>query len=1399
MRNNIISKLVVYGVLLLQLFLSTDVLAQDPARDAIPKSLEPWVPWVLADVGDQACASIGDVRTCVWPGHTALELGTTGGRFEQKVAAGARAIHELPGARGAWPELVTVDGQKVAVLERDGQPIVELTPGTHNIRGQFSWGRLPEMLHVGRHAAFLSLTISGNDVPLVKRENGNIWLKGLSVDGVLSNAKEQVELQVFRQLRDGVPLQVETRIIFQVSGKARELSLSDPLLVGTVPLNVEGDLAVALERSGALRVQLVPGRHEVKILARSSGMPELVKNHRRAAPWPQQEVWTWHPDTALRAVEISGAPGIDASRTSLPDGWRADSAYAVGPEDVLKLTTTRRAQEQMPSNHVQLRREFWLDEAADHFTVRDTLTGQMHQNWRLDLLSGELGQAQVGSESQVITMSEGGEHATRGVEVRDSELSLVAVSRVKKTNQLKAVGWSEDVDGLSATVHLPPGYQLLAATGVDDASGTWLSRWDLFSVFYVFVLTLAIARLVGPWAGGVAGVALILAHGETGSPEYIWLPLVVFSALIVLLERRGVQSWLRACFYATALSLLLSFITFAVSQVRSALYPHLDTSFADANDFTRVVEEAAAPMAQSDVPDMAQEEQDASAAPPSIELLKRRGVSAGSAAPSDVRAKLYQSQKQFHPDAIVQTGPGVPDSQGRSWQLNWYGPVAKDHTMQVYLISPGTQRFLTALRLILLGLLGFLIWRRVSVPLRTEKRPTGNLPGVAAVAFLFALSAMPQVAAADEPSDARLAELKARLVKPPSCLPNCVSVSSLDVRLADELVIVATVHTGANTAYKLPGPATALSRLRLLVDKKDVTAVRLEADGAYYLQLPPGVHEVELRAQLVSDRTTLDLGTAPERVQLSSTGWTVSGVNDLGRVEGGTLTLQREVGASKKADGEQATGAEKSEVAVPPFFVVRRVISLSVTGQVVTQIDRLSDVTAPELLQLPLLAGERLTTPAIEVREGRAIIPFPRELRSFTLNSTLSLPDVGSPFTLRLTAPERSATTETWEVQCGVVWHCTTSGITATSHIKAGQAFAVFHPWPGESLELSALQPQAAPGSSLTVQKATLTLNPGIRLSQGNLQMSVLTTAASVHTVTLPAGAKLDAVEVDGVAQAVKAEDGKVRISLSPGVRQISVRFQERSGLSVLYRAPRISVGAAGVNFRTVLDLPEKRWLLMAGGPPQGPAILLWGYLVLILVAAFLLPRLPFAPLKTWQWILLGLGLTQVPSAVALLVAGWFFAIGSRPHWPKMSRFRHNVMQLSLIAYTVVFLIVLTVAVYEGLVSSPDMEVTGAGSYGSHLVWVSDRSSGVFAPVWSLSLSIWVWRIFMLAWALWLSRSLLTWLKWAWERVSAEPFWAPAEPKVAPPMNVPTESQTSAMVEQSREAEIGTTTQPPTK
>jgi hypothetical protein len=147
----------------------------------------------------------------------------------------------------------------------------------------------------------------------------------------------------------------------------------------------------------------------------------------------------------------------------------------------------------------------------------------------------------------------------------------------------------------------------------------------------------------------------------------------------------------------------------------------------------------------------------------------------------------------------------------------------------------------------------------------------------------------------------------------------------------------------------------------------------------------------------------------------------------------------------------------------------------------------------------------------------------------------------------------------------------------------------------------------------------------------------------------------------------------------------------------------------------------------------------------------------------------LGLGLTQVPVAVALLIASWFFAIALRGAWQPSTRWHKALVQLWLPVWTLVFLGCLAGTVYTGLVENPDMLVSGASS-ADRLEWYLDRASQMLPVAQVFSVPLWVWRLLNLVWALWLAMSLVKWLRWAWGEYSRGGLWALAlaSPPISP-------------------------------
>ncbi len=92
--------------------------------------------------------------------------------------------------------------------------------------------------------------------------------------------------------------------------------------------------------------------------------------------------------------------------------------------------------------------------------------------------------------------------------------------------------------------------------------------------------------------------------------------------------------------------------------------------------------------------------------------------------------------------------------------------------------------------------------------------------------------------------------------------------------------------------------------------------------------------------------------------------------------------------------------------------------------------------------------------------------------------------------------------------------------------------------------------------------------------------------------------------------QPITLRDGAVTLPITPGRQEATIRWREARGIKSYFEIPPLNVGLAGVNGHLQLELPRDRWILMAGGPMMGPAVLFWGALLAWIVAAYFLGRI---------------------------------------------------------------------------------------------------------------------------------------------------------------------------------------------
>jgi len=140
-----------------------------------------------------------------------------------------------------------------------------------------------------------------------------------------------------------------------------------------------------------------------------------------------------------------------------------------------------------------------------------------------------------------------------------------------------------------------------------------------------------------------------------------------------------------------------------------------------------------------------------------------------------------------------------------------------------------------------------------------------------------------------------------------------------------------------------------------------------------------------------------------------------------------------------------------------------------------------------------------------------------------------------------------------------------------------------------------------------------------------------------------------------------------------------------------------------------------------------------------------------------------------VPVIVAAIVALWFLALG----WRRKKIFERardfNAVQVGLALLTVVAFICLFSSITKGLLGMPDMQISGNGSTAMSLQWYNDRSAAVLPRAWIFSVPLMMYRLAMLAWALWLASAMLGWIKWGWGCFTEGGYWKALPAPVPPP------------------------------
>jgi len=1385
---------------------STSLISSDVL--ILPEELKDWSSWVQYDPKKNPCPFIynqSSQTVCQWISPLSLTLidnhtnKKTIGRFSGNWQFTRASLAQLdflllPGDTDNWPQSVMLNKQPAIVIQRKGHPVIEITEsGDYFVTGEFQWRHAPDRLKMPKNLSLVSLvhaSVKGDlKKPALFSLSGDYLLLDNNVQKTETKIAKPIQntlnIQVYRKLTDSIPFTVETKLVLHVSGYPREVKITNPVLTDFLVNDISATVPVRIDAQNNVFAQVKAGTTTINLSSYHSKWVETLYLREMDAFLPQEEIWVIEKQPNLRIIDIKNIDSIDLSQTNTPSAWKQFSGYLMHADSTMLFDVLQEGNQSREQDQLSLNRTVWLDFDGQGMSIQDAISGKMTQSWRLNADKHlKLSQAILNNKPHLITEK----NNQQGIQLNKGALNLVANSRYQHTehNESLDLGWQHDFNKVTLNLNVPPGWTLAAVTGV-DSSNSWLSKWNLWDIFFVLILSVSVGRLAGIQWGLVACLTFFLTWYQVESPKALWVFLIVNGALLRVLPVNRFQRIIRNTQNMSLAILALMLIQFSFHQVRTGLYPQLDTShqfsMTHHKQDSSVLMGASRQIAKSSMESVnALSDQSSEMRSPVAEYkqYKQRVKQA-----NKIRKK--ENLKQTDPNAAVQTGFGLPQWSHKRYRLSWNGEVGTDVNTHFYFITPVMQLMINLLEIFLMFALAFCLARLKKAPILPESSSGKSIPNGSTVSSLMVSGVfvgllltqgfspvMATPAAIPDADTLNTLNEKLALQKHhqlmPACLPLCAQISKGVLNLSkDQLTLSFELHVSAPVAIPLPQSGDWVPTV-VQLNKTPVRFFYRDAQQQLWIHVEPGKHQLSLSGN-VSDkeRISLSLPVKPHRLvtQFNKANWSLSGmVNDK---PNRTLTLKRiQKVISPSSRDKKPQFSQKS--VLQGTAIIERHLSLGIDWRVITIVRKTSKAGQSSFTKsIPLLDGEQVLTTGVQIEKKDKVTYA--QINLDAKQSTLTWQSQIKPVSvLSLIAGQHKDYHEVWYLDFSPIWSVEMNGIP-TSNSKSGQWSPEWHPYPGERIDLSISRPKAIEGKTFTIIQSHLDVLAGQYANTYTLTLSARSSKGGRYSIDLPAGVDIQSIKHNNRPQMTKKTKGEnkteVTLPVNPSSNRYEIKWIEKTNVfneGFQWQPSPLNLHTESANHSVSVKLNTKeRWLLWAKGPVMGPAVLFWGsFLALMLFAVALGRYQSITTLNTAQWLILLAGLSQIHAAGLFILVAWFVCFNRRKPFSDRLLKRpilFNMTQIGLAGLTLIALSVLLYSMHQGLLGSPEMQIAGNHSYGGHLKWYQDRVGAQLSDIALYTVPLYVYRVVMMLWAMWLAWSLIDWLKINWILYAYNGLW----------------------------------------
>ena len=1329
--------------------LITIIFASNVYSQEVPKDLKQWQGWVDYQQEFYECpffynknSTSPSSRVCAWPQTLELNISENGGSFSVQWNIIQDSWVQLPGDKKAWPQNVKINDQAQVVQRQNDRPRIFLTKGNYTVTGVYDWDKRPENIEVPIQIADINLSIDNSPIRFLQRKGNSLWLgENKSQDKKEAN---EIDIEVNRLIIDGHPMTMYVVLNISVSGNARSEKLG---MISQSPLQVTrigGEISSYIDNEGFWWAQLKPGVWQIHASFNVLDWPDKLVFKPQGENWPKQEIWAYQDDKNIRITQIKGVQPINPEQSF--SQWQEVPNYLLNEGDVFEIIEQKRGTLNQ-TEQLELYRNLWLSFDGNSYRSYDEIVGDKLGSWRLDGIAGyQLLSAKSQDENLLITQSKQG---YQGLELRTPEIDL-NINAEFDPNLLTTISpWQTSFNKISTNIYLPYGYLPLATTNVDKSKGIWLEKWKLWDIFIVMLMTVFCFKVLGVKTAIVAFITLVLGYHESKMPLIAWANIILGVALLSIKPNGKLLSLIRSYVIVSMLGLLMVLTPFVINQVRLLIHPQLESQLATSsvnfsyakkpardrqrleemsqqniqtyNASNAIMTEKASKGVKRKISNMVQSQEE-----DMVELAPI--VATGSKLMSQDLVNRYQT------GSILQAGKGLPEWKTNRINLSWDGPISDNQNFKLIVLPP----FVRAIWRLLLVVssvmwLLFLIKKLTSRFTRLKSKKTTT-------ALLFLLVLIPALGNAQSfPSDELLRELHSRTYPEVDCKTNCASINSSQISVdGNKLQIELSYHAFENVVIDIPYSQDW--NIEKIVINGTVQSDRIMHQNRPWIKVSKGINAISLIGTLANrNNISINFPTTPGTITTTAKGWQIAGIDDNLLINN---TLQLISTSEISTDSEQIKSTD-----IKPFVSVNRFITFDDNWSVYTVVERLAANQGAVNLSIPLLENEHPIEKLQYDSNGDVMISIAPNKDSFMWRSRIDKSD-----NFRLEAADNKHYLETWQILSSPQWNVNITGvpiITPQDIIYNMDDYFIhtYKPRPGEELTIQITRPDAVEGSIVSIDSVSNSFSVGKRATKTVTTINYRATQGGNFTIQLDDKAEINSVSYDGVDSNLTNENGLISVGFLPGNHKVVINWQVDQSFSTINTTPTISLDGQYTNIKQKINVSKNRWVLYGYSEGVGPAFLYWGEFLFFTVLAFFLAKIPFSMLKFWQWLVLGYAFGTVSWFAFGFITLWLFFIGWKKQQANEKVISHVLLQWFALIFTVITIIVFISSVAFGLLSYPQMGITGQNSYATNLNWYMDVYKGQLPTITLVSLPIWFYKGIMLFWSIWVSFSLLSWLK----------------------------------------------------